>query len=105
MIHGADPLFHAIVSAHADPDPRMVRRFSPSSPAPHSRHIARLLAVTPESRPSLQSTSFSTLGRARNAASRLRIAGALSTAFWAVLRPLPMVRTRQAPMCCTPGCP
>lgn len=88
MIHGDDQLFHAIVSAHHNPDPQLARRFAFTSARPGSRPAGR----------------FSVPTFARRESASVRLAGAFSAALWAALRPPALIRSRQSPACCSPGC-
>jgi len=88
MIHGDDQLVHSIISAHHNSDPRLAQRFAPYSAPPRSRHGGRF--------------SDSTIARLMSAS--VRLAGARSGALWAALRPPAMIRSRQSPARCTPGC-
>ena len=56
MLHPDDSLFHAIVAAHADPDPRVARRFIPFSSTPPNRHVPTYLRL-PERPSSRRSNS------------------------------------------------
>ncbi len=98
MFHGDDPLFHAIVQAHRDPDPLQARRFTPFSPAPRPRHAARHLLPVParsERRPGSPFGSIRSLG----------VTDALASLLRAALRPISPARARQSQPCSLPGCP
>ncbi len=105
MFPADDPLFQAIVSAHADPDPRMARRFSPFSPAPLPRHIAALLPFDEgQTAPRDAVLGLIPSGRRAHSPRLTSLTAAASSLLHAVLRPLPMIRSRQSAPCCTPGC-
>lgn len=119
MLHYDDSLFHAIIVAHGDPDPRMARRFSPFLPAPPSRHLAAhqpfprrrparrshdVLGLVEMGGPSLAAAPAHPAGPDRGSV-LARVRAGVTAAVSAVRRPYSVPRGCQAAPRCTPGCP
>jgi len=121
MLHPDDSLVHAIVAAHADPDPRVARRFIPFSSTPPNRHVPTYLRL-PERREDGRSNSAlglvqmrfgSTMRGPASPASPARpgrfavlasVRAGVASAVSAMLRPYSGPRECQEAACCTPGC-